>query len=173
MFLPKRFICNDAVADLKDWVLRHTIALSPLRRSSQEDGGLRKMMSLLSCQPESHNVKQHTCTKMSNPRYNNEVRIYGIFNDFWFYGLNSLWIVDAMKCWESWSDICLVYAIVLAIWRTLAVCIHDEWFSASLYCLSREAWTEMRVISNYVSVIHQQSKLRSNALFLHKQHYTS
>ena len=38
-------------------------------------------MISLSGQPESHIVKQHTCTKMSNPRYNNEVRIHEIYSN--------------------------------------------------------------------------------------------
>ena len=90
------FLCNDAVANPKDWVPWHTIAPSPLRRrgkraieEAQKDrnGWLRKK-SLLSGQPESHIVKQHTCAKMTDSMYNNEVRIYGIYsNDNYQYQL--------------------------------------------------------------------------------------
>ena len=59
-----------------------------------------------------------------------------------------------------------MYATVLPTWITLAVYIYYESFSSSICSSSRDSCPEMRVISNYVSVIHQQSKLRNNALFV-------
>ena len=66
-----------------------------------------------------------------------------------------------MKCWESWSNLFLVCAVALPVWR-----IYYESFSSSFCTSPRDSCPEMRVISNYVSVILQQSKLRSNALFV-------
>ena len=71
-----------------------------------------------------------------------------------------------MKRRETWSDIYLVYAIVLPIWRTSAVYIFYESFSSCFCCSSHNSCPEMRVISNYASVILQLSKLCSNALFV-------
>ena len=82
-------------------------------------------------------------------------------NDFWFYDLNSLWTVDAMKCWLSWRDLFLVCAVVLPVRR-----VYYESFSSSFCTSPHDSCPEMRVIINYVSVIHQQRKLRSNALFV-------
>ena len=55
----------------------------------------------------------------------------------------------------------LVCAVVLPVWR-----VYYESFSSSFCTSPRDSCPEMRVIINYVSVIHQQSKLRSNALFV-------
>ena len=55
----------------------------------------------------------------------------------------------------------LVCAVALPVWR-----IYYESFSSSFCTSPRDSCPEMRVISNYVSVILQQSKLRSNALFV-------
>ena len=64
------------------------------------------------------------------------------FNDFWFYDLNSLWTLVAMKCWESWSNICLVCAVALPLWR-----VYYESFSSSFYSSPRDSCPEMRLIS--------------------------
>ena len=55
----------------------------------------------------------------------------------------------------------LVCAVALPLWR-----VYYESVSSSFCSSPRDSCPEMRVIGKYVSVMHQQSKLRINALFV-------